>query len=92
MITPNENDYYEVDLSKVTRVRIGNQWTDIRPGSLVVGRAKLLMPGGRVILPGGLSYFFLDTGGHLHSGPYEHIQEMQAPRPETNENEGDYQA
>lgn len=77
MITPNEHGYFEADLTTVTRVRIGNQWTDIQPGSLVVGRAKLLMADGRVNLPGGLTYFFTDTSGFQHDGPYEHIQQRQ---------------
>lgn len=66
-----------VDLRTVTRVRIGNQWTDIEPGSLTVGRAQLRMTGGPDIIPGGLTYFFTDTHGFQHDGPYEHIQQRQ---------------
>lgn len=66
-----------VDLRTVTRVRIGNQWTDIQPGSLTVGRAELSMTRGPNIIPGGLTYFFADDNNFPHHGPYEHIQQYQ---------------
>lgn len=101
MINPNANGNYPVDLRNVTHVRIGNQWTDIRPGTFTLGTATFFLAGRgeegngmwRTFGPDvPLSYFFLDTGGNLHTGPYHHIQEMKATRPETDENEEDYQS
>lgn len=75
-----------VDLRTVTRVRIGNQWTDIKPGTFRVGYPYFFVPGNGIDGKGAwtsgsgyhpLSYFFTDHHGAQHTGLYEHIQQSQ---------------
>lgn len=75
-----------VDLRTASRVRIGNQWQDIEPGTFVVGKPVFTMVSDEEdtdcfsVWGGGyhpLSYFFTDANGHPHTGPYHHVQQMQ---------------
>lgn len=79
-----------VDLRTVTRVRIGNQWTDIEPGTFRVGKPVFTMSSDEVegadsveVHGEGwhpLSYFFDTSAEHMPSrhrtGPYSAIQEL----------------
>lgn len=75
-----------VDLRTVTRVRIGNQWTDVQPGTFTVGEPWFFIPGNSIDGEGAwtsgpgyhpLSYFFTDLDGHRYTGTYGHIQQLQ---------------
>ena len=79
-----------VDLTTVTRVRIGNQWTDIEPGTFRVGYPVFTMASDEMegadsyeVYGQGwhpLSYFFSTSAEHAPSrqrtGPYGAVQEL----------------